>query len=60
MKLYQITYEIMFVVPANEKEEAGEVALRRIEGYLEAPEDLRNLLQTAVMDADPIIKEIKE
>lgn len=60
MKLYQITYEIMFVVNADDKEEARENALQRIEGYLDNTDDLRTLLQTAVMDAGPIIKEIKE
>lgn len=60
MKLYQIIYEIVFVVNANNKEEARENALHKIEGYLDAPDDLRTLLQTAVMDAGPRIKEIKK
>lgn len=59
-KPYQITYEIIYVVRANDKEEAREEALHKIEAYLDEPDDLRTLLQTAVMDAGPIIKEIKE
>lgn len=63
MKLYQITYQIIYVVRADDKDDKAEVkkkALRKIEAYLDEPDDLRTLLQTAVMDAEPIIKEIKE
>lgn len=59
MKLYLVTYEIIFAVEADSKEEVKEVALRRVEAYLDEPGDLKTLLQTAVMDAEPIIKEIK-
>ena len=60
MKLYQITYEIIFAVKAENEEEAKKEAADRIEPYLEAPGSLRILLQAAVMDAEPNIKEIKE
>lgn len=63
MKLYQITYQIIYVVRADDEDDKAEVkkkALRKIEAYLDEPDDLRTLLQTAVMDAEPNIKEIKE
>ncbi len=59
MKTYQITYEIIFAVEAEDEKEASRVALQRIEAFLEAPDDLRTLLQAAVMDTEPIIKELK-
>lgn len=60
MKRYVITYEIVFTVEADDVGDAKEKALRKVEGYLDEPDDLRNLLQTAVMDAGPIIREVKE
>lgn len=60
MKRYMITYEIMFTVKADDEEDAGERARMMVKSYLEEPDDLRVLLQTAVMDAGPIIREIKE
>ncbi len=60
MKRYMITYEIQYTVEANSKDEAKKESRRRIESYLDTPDDLRTLLQVVVMNTDPTIEEIKE
>lgn len=60
MKRFMVTYQIKFTVRVDSEDEVKEEARRKIIAYLDEPDDLRTLLQTTVMDTEPIIEEIKE